>query len=179
MASPLKAFTLKTFLIAGAACMATLLPLEAVVARPASVEITAFGEFGPAPGDTVAAPNTAKGSVTRVVTNKLLRRGDCIVAQLGTRMGILIRHKQPGAGYLPVDIEIRHPPITNPNGRTLTSESWSMQLSDQPLYTGWYFGEAYELVPGRYTIAVLSQGQVVAKKDFTVVLMGTGCVGNP
>src|SRR3954451_21109963 len=55
------------------------------LAQPAGVEITAFGEFGPAKGDMVAAPDTAKGTVKRVVTNKLLHRVNCITARLGTR----------------------------------------------------------------------------------------------
>lgn len=170
-----KAVAFKLFLAALTGSAAALSPLTAALAQPREVEITAFGEFGPARGDMVNAPNTAKGTVRRVVTNRLLRRTDCVTARLGTRLGILVRHTRQDIGYLPVEIEVRHPPITSPDGRTMTSESWPMQLSDQPLYTGWHFGESYELVPGPYSIAVMSQEQIVAQKNFTVVLPGSSC----
>jgi hypothetical protein len=154
-------------------CALWFLASVPAAAQAPTIDITAFGEFGRMPGTSIRAPNTAKGAVQQVDGYKLLRRTDCVVAKLGTRLGVLARQTL-NHSYLPVAIEVKHPPITGPDGRTLVSESWTMELANTPLYTGWHFGEPHELVAGDYTIVILHDGEERARQLFRVVLPGRG-----
>jgi hypothetical protein len=153
---------------------AALLPTPSL-AQSIRTEITGFGEYGTPEGSTITAPRTARGSVQEVPIVGLRRKTDCIVARLGVKMGIQVRHRETGRDWFPVEVEVHHPPITGPDGQTRTVDTWSWELASHPLFTGWNFEKPYELVPGRYTVAVVSNGKVVARKDFTVVLPGSSC----
>ncbi len=75
----------------------TILLVGAAIAAPASAlwitrsKITEFGEFEIQSGEALSALDTAKSSVTKVVTHKLIKRTDCIVARRGTRFGVLVK----------------------------------------------------------------------------------------
>ncbi|WP_112662077.1 DUF3859 domain-containing protein [Microvirga flavescens] len=168
MLNPILRAAMSLFLGAG-------ISMSAAASELPPVQITEFGEFGPQPGKAVVAPNTAKGTAAQVMSRKLIRRTDCIVARRGVRLGVLVRHDDPNLSIMPVEIAVTHPPIVGPDGRTRTIDSWPMQLLKEPLYTGWHFEEAYELVPGPYIISVLVDGRVSDQKVFTVVLPGTSC----
>jgi hypothetical protein len=116
--------------------------MSAAASELPPVHIVEFGEFGAQSGKKIAAPNTAKGTVTEMPIRKLIRRTDCIVARRGTRFGILARHDDPSRTVMLVEISVTHPPITGPDGRSRSIDSWPMQLlKETPLYTGWHFEE--------------------------------------
>ncbi len=160
------------------AALAGIAPLTAgSVAHADEIEITAFGEYRTSSGHPIDAPDTAKRTVKEILTVKLLRKTDCIVARLGAKMGIQVRHTRGRSAPLPVDVEVRHPPITGPDGQARSVDSWKWEIVTEPAFTGWHFEEPYELVPGTYTIAILSNGRVAAQKQFTVILPNQGDCG--
>ncbi|SCY51962.1 DUF3859 domain-containing protein [Microvirga guangxiensis] len=169
-----KTFTFFSLRTAVAACALGSM-MSAVQAEATYIQIIAFGEFGPPPGDSQAPPENVVELFSKVETNKLVRWTNCITAKLGTRMGLLLKHTGANGTHLPVEVELHHPPYTSLDGRTRTVESWSMNLSHQPLYTGWHFDESHELVPGHYIMKIVRQGQIVYSEHFIVVLSRSDC----
>lgn len=73
----------------------------------------------------------------------------------------------------PITVRMTHPEIIDPkSGKGFTSSSWTdtMFKHDRNLAM-WYFGDAHELVTGRWTLEILYRDSVVAKKSFMLVNM--------
>lgn len=73
----------------------------------------------------------------------------------------------------PITVRMTHPEIVDPkSGKGFTTSSWTdtMFKHDRNLAM-WYFGDAHELVTGRWTLEILYRDSVVAKKSFMLVNM--------
>ncbi|WP_076416574.1 leucine-rich repeat domain-containing protein [Shewanella sp. UCD-KL12] len=81
--------------------------------------------------------------------------------------------KLANQNQFPITVRMTHPEIINPNtGKGFKVSSWTdtMFKHDRNLAM-WYFGEAYEMVTGRWTLEVIYRDSVVAKKSFMLVNM--------
>ncbi|MGS0826539.1 leucine-rich repeat domain-containing protein [Shewanella sp. 0m-8] len=73
----------------------------------------------------------------------------------------------------PITVRMTHPKIVDPkSGKGFTTSSWTdtMFKHDRNLAM-WYFGDAHELVTGRWTLEILYRDSVVSKKSFMLVNM--------
>ena len=65
-----------------------------------------------------------------------------------------------------------HPPARHPaTGRVTEREEWDAEANaGLPRFTGWLFDEAWEVVPGPWTIQILERGRdrVLAEKTFAI-----------
>jgi hypothetical protein len=143
-------------------------------ANVTGAEIVEYGVF-----DKIRSvgPRKDAGSVTGQVDQvpevRLKEKTSTVVAALGTNFGIVIKLTGDPAGEL-VDCSIRwiHPKLTNPNsGRTTErNEIWSQRRIGEPEPTGYTFENAWEMVPGKWTIQLICKSKVLAEKTFDVVL---------
>ena len=132
------------------------------------IEIVEWGTYGARDGGTDPAPETTSGYV-RTSEMGPIHRTDQVAACLGTRFGIRYRLADPDAAQtLPVTIETAHPPFPGRDGKPATLERWRTQAGVDANGAGWVFEDAYELVPGQWTISILADGKVLAAKTFTV-----------
>jgi uncharacterized protein DUF3859 len=146
------------------------------VASP-TVELVQWGRYEVAghAGDA-PAPRTTRGSVHVVPpldTPRLLDRTDRIPAAVGIRFGVRFVASQPdGPTIIPLRVRVLHPPTRNPaTGRVTEREEWDAEANaNLPRFTGWLFDEAWEVVPGSWTIQILDRERdlVLAEKTFTV-----------
>jgi hypothetical protein len=122
-------------------------------------------------------PRKDEGSVTGQVDQvpevRLKEQTSTVVAALGTSFGIVVKVTGDPPGEL-VNCSIRwnHPPLTNPSsGKTTEREEIrSQQMIGRSQPTGYTFENAWELVPGKWTIQLISDSKVLAEKSFDVVL---------
>ena len=125
-------------------------------------------------GERIAAPDTAEGSVGAVGaywTPTFLAPPDRVHARLGTSIGIHVRVE--GREFLdivPLRTRVTHPPIVDPKtGKATRVDEWDSPLNARlHRYAGWRFDHPWELVPGKWTIALLHEGRVIAKQKFRV-----------
>ena len=125
-------------------------------------------------GERVKAPDTAEGSVGEVEaywTPEFLAPPDQVRARLGTSIGIQVRIDGPEfLDLVPLRTRVTHPPIKDPNtGKRTRVDEWDNPMNARfPRFTGWRFDNPWELVPGKWTIALLHEGRVIAKQKFRV-----------
>jgi uncharacterized protein DUF3859 len=125
-------------------------------------------------GERVVALDTAEGSVGEVETNwtpEFLAPPDQVHARLGTSIGIQVRVEGPEfLAIVPLRTRVTHPPIVDPKtGKTTRVDEWDNPMNARyPRFTGWRFDNPWELVSGKWTIALLHQGRVIAKQKFRV-----------
>jgi hypothetical protein len=125
-------------------------------------------------GERVAAPDTAAGSVGEVGTYwtpAFLAPPDQVRARLGTSIGMEVRVE--GAEFLtivPLRTRVTHPRIVDPKtGRATRVDEWDSPMNARfPRFTGWRFDNPWELVPGKWTIALVHEGRVIARQKFRV-----------
>jgi Domain of unknown function (DUF3859) len=128
--------------------------------------------------DSAGTDRDGDGADFETAARALIRPTGCIEARIGMRFGIAALRRGPGGG-LPVRVEIRHPPIRGPDGRTQRVERWAATLTRAGMYSGWRFEQPHELAPGRWRFAILRGGRVAAERTFTVVPQGAGCPPEP
>lgn len=147
---------------------------QAAPTQAVGFKILSFGQYGVGGETRVYAPGV--GGFRENETRHLIRQTSCISAQLGTLFGIVVRHTASDASLrVPVQMVVKHPPITKPDGTIQTSGSGRKTLLSEGLYLGWRFEEPYEMVPGIWTVQVHYNGKVVTEKKFTVVAEGRRC----
>jgi hypothetical protein len=109
-------------------------------------------------------------------TRHLIQQTSCITPEQKSLFGMVVRHTASDASLrVPVQIVIKHPPFTTPDGTVLTSDSYGKILLSEGLFTGWSFDAPYEMVPGTWTIQVHHNGRVAAEKKFKIVAEGKAC----
>ena len=113
------------------------------------------------------------GQVDQVPEVRFKEQTNTVVASLGTSFGVMITLTGDPPGEL-VDCSIRwiHPKLTNPtSGKTTErNEIWSQRRIGEPEPTGYTFENAWEMVPGKWTIQLVYKSKVLVEKTFDVVL---------
>src|SRR5205814_5419710 len=137
-------------------------------------EVTEYGVFekvksvGPRRADGVL-----QGLVDQLPEVKLKERTTTIVAARGTSFGILVKLTgEPAGEGGNCSIRWIHPKMTNPSsGLVSESEEFPARHSLGKVEpTGYTFEDAWELVPGKWTVQVVFESKVLAEKTFDVVL---------
>lgn len=154
---------------ASALALATILA-AAPAGAAASVEIVDWGiverapVVGSEPSDTLVGRNRLVDPNADIA---IAERTTTIAACLGTRFGILYR--ATGGKMLAIDVTVQHPEQVAPDGRRQSISRWRAQAGERTRYTGWHFGERYELVPGTWTFVLSAGGRELARRSFSVI----------
>ena len=165
---------LRTSAALGSAVLAVLLLTGQAHAQPA-LRVTGYGEFTVSRELGVRDPSTVEGDTEPVRTVdgvQIVQQTNRIEARLCRRFGIsfMLEGMQAG-GTLGVTIQTRHPAITRSDGHVSTGVRYPSSVSaGRPGWIGYTFDYAYELVPGTWSFAVLSGGDVLAEQQFEVAV---------
>jgi hypothetical protein len=155
----------------------TILALVYLAPKAERVEIVDFGAFKREPEEPRKdAPDTSSGYVNVVAaetTPKLIHRTDHIDGAVGSTFGLLFRAQgttNDEGELAPIRIRVLHPPTTNPQtGNVTGTDEWNAPANLGIVrFTGWSFDAPWEIVPGTWTIEILQDGVVMARKEFTV-----------
>lgn len=101
------------------------------------------------------------------------RRTTEVPATQGTAFGIRYRIEPIRAGQVVIVEEIiRHPPITKPDGTVLSEERTKDRVTSDTGYIDQKFfyrlGQAYEVVPGDWSLIVAVNGVTAVEQHFTL-----------
>ena len=102
---------------------------------------------------------------------KLIEQTTQIPAVLGTSFGVRVRFIGGQAGKpIPCIAKCLHPKITDPaSGRTSEADQWEdAGMIGRPGFVGYRFENAWELVPGDWTIQIFVGGKLRTEKTFVV-----------
>jgi hypothetical protein len=150
-----------------------------------TVQIVDFGTFAVEPEHDPrrTAPETSIGflhEVPALDTPAVQEHTDRIAGIVGSRFGLLFcaqAGEAPGDednestdDLAPIHIRVLHPPTRNPaTGVTADRDEWDAAANlGITRFTGWRFDEPWEIVPGTWTIEILQQGRVMARKEFVI-----------
>lgn len=138
-----------------------------------SWRIVDFGVYVTNPTEErAAAPGSSTGDLSVVAAEEFpipVQHTTRIDAAIGLEFGFSFINDSLGAfDTEPVQIRVEHPPIVSVDGNPLSMDSWEASAQGIPRFTGWKFERREELVPGRWTISVISNGSVVLKQSFDV-----------
>jgi hypothetical protein len=161
--------------ISGISVLTAFLLGCAISVQAADVQGIDIGRYGIYKADVIKKEDAEKAAIGfRTVSKNIifLRQTDTIDATVGTRFGF--EYVIKGSPEEAVDIVVKylHPAITNPvTGKTFTSQeivSEQRNIGKTELI-GYVFDEAWEIVPGRWTILLIYGGQIMAEKTFTII----------
>jgi Domain of unknown function (DUF3859) len=133
-------------------------------------------QYGLYRNDTIAyrqGPETSEGRFAVIGDTTLLKRTNTVHAKVNTTFGIEYTVTgAPANADVDVVLEVIHPPIKNPyTGKTVDVERGTYHvLIDVPYYNDIRLDEAWNVVPGRWTLRVLYQSRVLLEKTFHVVV---------
>lgn len=158
---------------ASALALAATLAAGPVMASGLAIAIVDWGiverapVVGTAPSDTLVGHNRLIDPNAEIV---IAERTTTIAACLGTRFGILYRASgRTGPARATIDVAVHHPEQVAPDGRRQAISRWRAPVVARTLYTGWYFRQRYELVPGTWTFVLSAGGRELARRSFTVI----------
>jgi hypothetical protein len=141
------------------------------------LRITGFGVIAATEvGDRDQATIMGNEPVRTVDDVRLLKRTDRIRARLCLRFGVLFEAESLAAGER-VEVMIRstHPGLLSPDGTQSTGITYPSAVEGgRPGYVGYTFDQAWELVSGPWTFAVMYQGRVLVEQRFDVVIPSDG-----
>ena len=101
---------------------------------------------------------------------RLTRHTDRVEAAPCHRFGAWFQVQPPGqAGLVSITQRLTHPRLTRPDGQSGTVETDDGVVDGTPFLSGFSFTYEWEMVPGTWTFAVLSGGEVLTEKSFEVV----------
>jgi hypothetical protein len=154
-----------------------------VTAERISAKILAAGEVAAPTSGVVEAPGTSLGFVHKIdVDPVFLAPGRTDVAVcLGTHFGVqLLVEGAPHGQIVPLRTRVTHPPIANPKAEAAARiDEWDSPMNaDIPRYTGWFFDNPWEIVPGHWQIEVLFAGKPIAAQGFEISPID-GCSQRP
>jgi hypothetical protein len=118
------------------------------------------------------APNSLSGKTNNVIVSQIVQSTTTIKASIGITFGMLVKLLgEPEGAIVTSHFRCTHPSLTDPtSGRTGHTDDWeSLRPIGTPRYVSYTFDRDWELVPGKWTIQVLSDGKVLAEKTFDVV----------
>lgn len=153
--------------------MRSLAMAALLVASPAAAQTVEVIEYGTyvTSGDSPSPENKPDAVVElRTVHDpRFVTRTATIPGQLCARFGIRFVLRDSPVPVLPVTIHVTHPRLVAPDGRTSDEETWPQLLvPDAPSMAGFEFDQAWEVVPGTWTMAVEYGGRVLATQSFDV-----------
>ncbi len=112
----------------------------------------------------------------RVIGTKLLSQGLSVPLQQGTVFGFnfAITDTTIDEQWVPVEVQIKHPPTTNYLGQRSSgfSKSSGAKLKADGRYQNGVFyvlSESYEMVSGEWQVAVIYRDEIVLSKTFLVL----------
>jgi len=145
--------------------------------QPFAVKIVDWGVPNARTVGQESTPETALGRNQLVdpFQDVPVRRADQLEACFGTRFGVKFRLKGEDAASAPADgvpitVEVSHPPMRAPDGRTLTVSRWPGAAVPYTRFTGWEFEEPYELLPGTWTVALRNGNRLLDQHSFQVTI---------
>ena len=143
---------------------------EAPVVR--SVEVVDFGTYRmEAKEKPIPMPSASSGAVQLVPSAVLIAQGNRIPATLKTTFGFhFILKGEPIGAEANVDTVVKHPAFKKPDGTmTSTTENLSCHYKIGEVVGFLYeFTNAWEAVPGKWTIEIWQGGKKLAGKEFEV-----------
>jgi hypothetical protein len=137
-----------------------------------SAEIVAFGLFDLEVEETQPGQGGIGSQVVRDV--RVLRQTDKIPGELGLHFGIqyVVRGGKPGQPLALRLVSIFPPAGLQPPGQPVVRQTSSEAVAEggntDPLYHGYSFDEAWEIVPGRWRFEVRAGDRLLAAQDFIV-----------
>lgn len=122
-------------------------------------------------GQREEAPGTLAGHTKLVEDPRVVQRTRHVCAELGKSFGIWFEVRTK-SGRLPTEVTIRttYPTITAPSGRSSQEGLVTARVTSNPHYIGWTFDDPWELVAGRWRIAITSGDAVLAEQSFDVTV---------
>jgi hypothetical protein len=148
------------------------------------VDITDFGTFAAAPerDPRLDAPNTSLGyvhTVDALETPVVTEHTELVRGFVGQRFGLLFcaegqafddAELEQSDDVASIHIRVLHPPTNNPlNGKVTDHDEWDAPANLGIIrFTGWRFDSEWEIVPGTWTIEIMQNGTVMARKEFLV-----------
>jgi hypothetical protein len=117
---------------------------------------------------------------------RFINHADEIPAQLCRRFGFDAWFTREPGEPAPeqVTILVRHPLLTRPDGATSAEDSLTVPVRHGHAGSAFTFDNPWEAQPGTWTFEIVSEGEVIGSKSFTVVPPAPGspasvCVGAP
>jgi len=134
--------------------------------------VVRHGLYGTNATTTRAAPETAAGK-TRTARQmpKWIGAPAAIARTKGTFFGYeFVVDGQPAGSPLDAKIVVEHPPFRRPGAAEASSrESWTQMVAlGAPSFGGYGFDEDWEMVPGKWRVAVYSGARQLCQKEFVV-----------
>ncbi len=136
------------------------------------IQLLEYGTFRKlASTNDVSDPGSLTGARHAVSNVALVESTTNVQARIGTSFGF--RVKFPGKNsneIVPCTAKCLHPRLADPSsGRSSEVDQWDTSgLAGQDGYIGYTFDNDWELVPGRWTLQVFQQSQIVLEKTFNV-----------
>ena len=144
---------------------------EPAAPKVTGVKVLEFGIYTSTVVQRIHASSVADGIKDRATDFKLVRKSTLVDARLGTSIGMkYILRGTPKDGRVTIEVGVLHPPMVNPQTHeTMTRSSAHFErVIGQPEHAVWSFDTQADLVPGDYTIEIVSEGKVLAQKVFRV-----------
>jgi len=122
---------------------------------------------------SVDHPNPATTSgLTQYPTSDpyLLQKTTHICAKLHSHFGLHLSLPPPATpSPIPVAIVFTHPPMTNHQGQSQIQDLVATEIRpNERHYAGWSFEDPTKLLPGRWHISILHNGQMIADQPFDI-----------
>ena len=131
-------------------------------------EVTAT-QLGDAPPGQQGYGLSPEGTIAGMA---YINHSNTIAAQLCRMYGFTVWLAAGPGEALPaiVEVHIRHPQFTRPDGATSTEDGGPSELEGGVAQGSFSFDHPWELQPGTWTIEVVFDRRVLASRDYTVVL---------
>jgi len=145
--------------------------LSAAEAPKPAVEIIDFGLYAATPTRRVPDPNVPGGEQGRATGIRLLEQTETVPGKIGQFFGFRFRVNDPALNGKDLRLAIRHPPMTDPSGRTATEGARRLVVRTGEREEVHLFGfdHRWEIAAGDWTFQVVYEGKVLVEKRLRVV----------
>jgi len=135
------------------------------------VQITGYGLWEPDDKPAVAhfAPGSVEGVLRSYGGSRLVLETSEVCAHLHTRIGIFFR-LEPSVAQTWWDVTVwgDHPELVTTDGRHETRAEWEWWAGRNESMAGLSMDKPYQVLPGLWTLSLVHDGEVVARKSFHV-----------
>jgi hypothetical protein len=151
-----------------------LMPLCAAHAQTATrIDITEFGIYTATVTKSLDAPGTAVGHTDVIAQINLAESTSASPGRLGVRFGFRYTASGTGSGQVTLTklIHLPAPGIRNPQtgNVTMTDRSTIQTTLGANRYAGYSFDDAWEIVPGIWTVELWAGDRKLASQNFNIV----------